>query len=81
MKKLQHLCMAGLFSLLLTTATFAGEIQTPGFTQPPLPPPDVLSAITPGGIETGPSAQNSQATSDSVTDISLNLLQIMLSVF
>jgi len=81
MKKLQQLCMAGVFTLVLTTATFAGDIQTPGITQPPPPPPDGLSAITPGDIETGPGVQNSQATSDSVTDIALNLLQTMLALF
>jgi hypothetical protein len=81
MKKLQQLCMAGVFSLLLTTATFAGDIQTPGFTQPPPSPPDELSAITPGDIDTGPSVQNSQGISDSVADIALNLLQTMLALY
>ena len=32
MKKLQQLCLAGVFTLLLTTATFAGEIGTGGKT-------------------------------------------------
>lgn len=80
MKKLQQLCMAGVFTLVLTTATFAGEISTPGLTPPPPPPPDELSATTPGDIATG-GLQNSGAISDSVADIALNLLQTMLSVF
>ena len=80
MKKLQQLCMAGVFTLVLTTATFAGDIAT-GISQPPPPPPNESSAITPGGIETGQGIQNPQAISDSVADIALNLLQTMLSVF
>lgn len=80
MKKLQQLCMAGVFTLVLATATFAGDIQTPGFTQPPPPPPDELSATTPGDIHTG-GILSPQAMSDSVADIALNLLQTMLSVF
>jgi hypothetical protein len=78
MKKLQQLCMAGVFTLVLTTATFAGDIATGGFTQPP---PDESSPTTLGGIETGLGVQNPEAISDSVADIALDLLQIMLSVF
>ena len=81
MKTLQQLCMAGVFTLVLTTATFAGDIATGGITQPPPPPPPASSTIMQGDIETGPSVQNSQATSDSVTDIALNLLQTMLALF
>ena len=79
MKKLQQLCMAGVFTLVLTTATFAGDIQTGGITQPPPPPPAESSATTPGDIATG-GIQSPQAISDSVADIALNLLQTMLSV-
>ena len=77
MKKLQQLCMAGVFTLVLTTATFAGDISTPGS---PQPPPPGASTLAPEDIET-PGIQNPQATSDSVADIALNLLQTMLSVF
>ncbi|MFN2493536.1 MAG: hypothetical protein ABR501_11720 [Pyrinomonadaceae bacterium] len=79
MKKLQQLCMAGVLTLMLTTATFAGDISTGGIAQPP-PPPDQSSETTPGDIST-PGIQTPQATSDSVADIALNLLQTMLSVF
>lgn len=78
MKKLQQLCMAGAFTLVLTTATFAGEISTGGAPQPP--PPNQTSAATLGDTAT-PGIRNPQATSDSVADIVLNLLQTMLSVF
>jgi hypothetical protein len=78
MKKVQQLCMAGVFTLVLTTATFGGEIATGGAPQPP--PPNQSSATTPGEIST-PGIQSPQATSDSVADIALNLLQTMLSMF
>ena len=80
MKKLQQLSMAGVFTLALTTATFAGDIATGGFTQPPPPPPNESSATTLGDIATG-GIQNPQEISDSVAEIALNLLQTMLSVF
>lgn len=78
MKKLQRLCVLSVFTLVLTTTTFAGDIQTPGSPQPP--PPSASSAITPGDIST-PGIQSPQAMSDSVADIALNLLQTMLAVF
>lgn len=78
MRKLQQLCMAGVFTLALTTATFAGDIQTGGAPQPP--PPNQASAATPRDIDT-PGKQSPQPMSDSVADIALNLLQTMLSMF
>lgn len=80
MKKLQQLCVASMFTLVLTTATFAGDISTGGIPQPP--PPGASSALAPGDIDTpGRGVQNPQAKSDSVTDLALNLLQTMLSMF
>jgi hypothetical protein len=73
MKKLQRLCVAGTFTLLLTMSALAGDIQTPGKTQPPPPPESSIPA--PGDIQTGNEIQNS------VAEIALNLLQTMLSVF
>jgi hypothetical protein len=78
MKKLQQLCIAGVFTLVFTTATLAGDIHTGG--APQLPPPNQSSATRPGNTET-PGLQNSQAMSDSVADVVLNLLQTMLSAF
>ena len=79
MKKLRQLCVATVFILVLTTATFAGDIATPGITQPTPPPPDESSA-TSGNIETGGDREPA-SFSDSVADLALNLLQTMLSVF
>ena len=78
MKKLKQLCMANLFTLVLTTATFAGDIQTGGTPQPP--PPAASSTSAPGDISTG-GIQMPITINDSVADIALNLLQTMLAVF
>lgn len=78
MKKLKQLCVAAVFTLVLATATLAGDIQTPGVTQQP---PNEPSATILGGIESVPSGQNPEAISDSVANIALSLLQTLLSVF
>ena len=78
MKELQQLCMAGVFTLVLTTATFAGDIHTGGIPQPP--PPAASSTSAPGDISTG-GTQMPLAINDSVAEIALNLLQTMLAVF
>lgn len=80
MKNLQRLSVVGVFILVLTATTFAGDIETPGRAQPP--PPGQSTVMAPGDISTpGRGTQNSQATSDSVAEIALSLLQLMLSVF
>ena len=84
MKKLQRLCVATVFTLVLTSATLAGEIHTPGIAQPtPTPTPASSSAIAAGEIPIGESSSTSVdvSESNSLTNVALNLLQIMLSVF
>lgn len=80
MKKLQQLIVACVFTLALTTATFAGDIATGGRSEPPPPPPTSVSTTTSGVIST--------ATKDEgdyeyhlMEDIALKLLSAMLSVF
>jgi hypothetical protein len=80
MKTIQRLCVATVFTLLLTTATLAGEINTPGVAQPS---PTPASAMVAGEIptcETNTSDVDLSA-SNSLTDFALDLLQIMLTVF
>jgi hypothetical protein len=85
MKKLQRLCVATVFTLVLTTASLAGEIHTPGIAQPtPTPTPASSSAMATGEIPIGGSSGTSEVDvyeSNLLTDIALDLLQIMLSVF
>jgi len=84
MKKLQRLCTATIFTAVLASATFAGEISTPGVAQPlPSPTPASVS-MTAGEIPVGASSSTSEVDVSErslLTDAALNLLQIMLSVF
>ena len=82
MKTLQRLCLAAVFTVVLTSPTLAGDISTPGIAQPsPTPPPS--SAMAAGEIPIGESSSTSEDVSESnlLRDVALNLLQIMLSVF
>ena len=79
MKTIKRLGVVTMFTLLLTTSTFAGDMET-GKTPPP-PPPNQPSAMSPGEISTGGELQNPQAPSDSVEDIALDLLQTILAMF
>jgi len=80
MKKLQQLCLAGVFTLVLTSATFAGEIATPGITQPPPPPPSSASATTSDEIQVDAKGDASYEY-QLIENIALELLRTMLSVF
>jgi len=77
MKKLQQLCLAGVFTLVLTTATFAGDIQTGGKTEPPPPP---ASATTSGEIQID-LKDDAGDEYQLIEDIALDLFRIMFSVF
>lgn len=79
MKALQQLCGAAVFILVLTSATFGGDISTGGKTEPP--PPPTSSTTAPGERQTEQDLQNPEVMSDSVVDIALNLLHTMLLVF
>lgn len=85
MKKLQRLSAATVFAFVLTSATFAGEISTPGIAQPaPTPSPASSSTMTTGEIPIGESSPTSEvdlSANNSLTDFALDLLQIMLTVF
>ena len=81
MKPLRQPLVALVFTLALAIPAFAGEIET-GKTTPPSTP----TAITTGEIETGITGQeeigSGEATAaDSATEIALNLLQSVLSLF
>ena len=78
MKKLQRLGIATVFTVVFTSATLAGEISTPGIAQPsPTPPPSSAMAAD----ETLSSSTSEVSESYLLTDIPLDLLQIMLTVF
>jgi hypothetical protein len=80
MRKLKQLCIAAVLSLVLSFTTFAGDMQTPGITNPP---PTDQSTST-GDMSTsdvtsdGTSSGDMKAT-DSVTEITLYLFDSIVS--
>lgn len=83
MKKLQQVSATTAFLVLLTSTTLAGEISTPGIAQPmPTPSPTSSSARAAGEIPTGESPSDIDVSEITLlTEVALNSLQIMLSVF
>jgi len=79
MKRLQKLVLASVVTLVLATATLAGEIPTGGKTPPP-PPPEPVSATASGENSIGPSDTDSDEY-PFVENIIPDLLLVMLSVF
>jgi hypothetical protein len=84
MKTLRQFCVAFVLTLTLTLPAFAGDIHTM-FTPPP-PPPASTSSTAPGDIHTTVAGDIStmsteEATTASMTETALNLLQSVLSLF
>jgi len=83
MKTLRQFCVAFVLTLTLTLPAFAGEIST-GVAPPP--PPVSTSSTAPGEITTMAAGDIStmiseEATTASMTETALNLLQSVLSLF
>lgn len=75
MKTLQRLCAALVLSLSLAVSAFAGEMTTM-ITTPP-PPPNQATAS--GEMTTGITGE--MQTTNSVTQMALDMLQRVLSIF
>lgn len=80
MKKLKQLSMAVVVTLMLGVPAFAGEIEI-GKTSSPPPPADSSSTTTPGEIQIPGNTGAPTASSDSMTELAMNLLQTVLSIF
>jgi hypothetical protein len=77
MRKLRLLNMAVVLVLALGVPAFAGITDTP-----PEPPPPPGASVTATGItDTPPSARATSDASDSLIDLTLTVLQSVLSVF
>lgn len=80
MNNVQRLCASVALTLALTVSVFAGQIDI-GKTPPP-PPTSVTAA---GQIDTGVASSdatpNGETTAESLTEITLNLLQSVLALF
>jgi hypothetical protein len=83
MKPLRQLCVALTFTLVLAMTTFAGEIHT---TVAPPTPPSSQATTTEGEMQMTVTGQEETGSggataADSATEIALNLLQSVLSLF
>jgi hypothetical protein len=83
MKTLRQFCVAFVLTLTFTLPAFAGDIHTT-VTAPP--PPPSTSSTAPGEISTGVAGDISttiseEATTASMAETALNLLQSVLSLF
>ena len=79
MKRLKQVCMAVVLTLLLSVLAIAGDIQIGA----PSPPPNsaTSSATNPGDIQIPGEIEIPGAPSDPITEVALNLLQTVLSIF
>ncbi len=83
MKTLRQLCVASVFVFALAVPAFAGQIDTGSPTPPPQP---AQSATAQGEIQTTVTGQEERSSgeataADPATEIVLNLLQSVLSLF
>jgi len=78
MRRLRHLSVTVVLTLVLGTSAFAGTIECP---PAPAPPPPSITAT--GITDTPPSAltESVAAPTDPVVDVTLNLLLSVLSLF
>jgi hypothetical protein len=84
MKSLRQLCVAVVFTLALTTSTFAGgiEIGSPAPPPPSQPQTATLNGEMPIGLTGQEETNSGEATAaDSTTEAALNLLQSVLALF
>jgi hypothetical protein len=82
MRHLRRIFLASLFTFALVSPALAGQIEI-GY-QPPPPPAQTVTAN--GGIQTGVTGQmdtdsGETTIADSATELALNLLQSVLSLF
>jgi hypothetical protein len=83
MKNYRKVMAALVLALLLSTPVFAGVIHTGEGEAPPPPPPangEMHTGATNGVIQTGEAEATPEAT-NAVTEITLNLLHSVLSLF
>ena len=81
MKTLRRLCTVFVLTLVLALSAFAGDISTTVVSQPSPPPESQVS--TTGDMSTGFTGEmtTGAAAMDSTTEVALNLLQSLLSLF
>lgn len=80
MKTLQRLCAALVLTLTLGVSALAGEMQTTVVSQPP-PPDQAAQATTMGEMQTTVTGDMTTGVTPTTTEIALNLIVSVLSIF
>lgn len=82
MKNLQRFCAATVLTITLALSVFAGQIPTPGVTDPiPQQPSVTDNMLGPDATDTGEISAPGVVAADPVTEAALNLFQSLLSLF
>jgi hypothetical protein len=78
MRKTKSLIAASVLGLSISTTALAGEMQGPGFTEPPPPPPSATSASTAGELTEATTAELSAA--DAIAETAILMMQLFASI-
>ena len=80
MKHLRRFCAATVLTFALALATFAGDMQCGVVSPPPPPPASMMSETVPTVTATDEDSAEPSIV-DPVTELTLNILQGLLSLF
>jgi hypothetical protein len=81
MKHLRQLCAIAVLTFVLTSSAFAGNIECGDVPPPPVPPASATGDMATGITATNGASSTDAAFVDPVTEITLNILQSVLSLF
>lgn len=81
MKHLRQLCASAVLIFAFTISAFAGDIDCGAIPPSPNPPASVTGDIHCGFMATNETSGTETAFVDPVTDVTLNILQSVLSLF
>jgi hypothetical protein len=82
MKHPRQLCVIVVLTFVLASSAFAGQIDCGDFPPPPPnPSASVMGDIQSGFMATNETSGTETAFIDPVTDVTLNILQSVLSIF
>jgi hypothetical protein len=81
MKPLRQLCAIAVLTVVLASSAFAGNIECGDVPPPPVPPASVTGDMATGITATNGTSSTEIAFVDPVTEITLNILQSVLSLF
>lgn len=81
MKRLRHFCAVSILTFMLTLSAFAGDIECGVVSPPPKQTTSVMGNIGCGVTALNETSSAETASVDPLTEITLNILQSLLSLF